>query len=401
MEAGAQPGRVVSQRWIFTVTVAFLYAAAVLRSILEFDGQRRVLALALLAVWLMLFLTEPLLSRRWHRYFGVYLALQAVAIGALLTLSDSSDFFAILLAVPSMQAMQRWPVKRAAALLGLFAILIGLCLTNQYGPVQSVAFAAIYTGANVFMATFALAAKHATAARLENDSLAADLRHANRQLADYAARTERLAGARERQRLARDLHDSVTQTLFSMTLTTRSAALLLRQSPEQVAVQLDQIDHLTRGALSEMSTLSAELPRPSPADVGLPASLRHHLAERARRDGLDVSLEVQGDDPLPAGDEAALLRIVQEALNNVVKHAGTSRAVVRVCLRHPCRVEIEDQGDGFDPDRVDARGLGLNGMRERAGEIGWTLAVRSAPGEGTHVVAEETSSTEGHGHASD
>jgi signal transduction histidine kinase len=104
---------------------------------------------------------------------------------------------------------------------------------------------------------------------------------------------------------------------------------------------------------------------------------------------LSVSLEVEGDERLPPDHEQALLRIVQEALNNVVKHAGTSRAVVRLRLRRPRRVEIEDPGRGFDPGAAGERGMGLGSMRERADEIRWSLTVTSSPGSGTLVVAEE------------
>ena len=90
--------------------------------------------------------------------------------------------------------------------------------------------------------------------------------------------------------------------------------------------------------------------------------------------------------PLSRAESAALLSIVQEALNNVVKHAGTSDATVRLRLRPPCRLEIEDRGRGFDPERADDRGMGLDGMRERAAEIGWSLTVDSSPGAGTRVV---------------
>jgi len=407
-----------SQRWVFALTVAFLYTAAVLRSVLAFDDGRRLFAIALLVAWLALFLAEPALSRRWHPWFTVNVVLQAAAVGAALTLSDSSDFFAILLAVPSMQAAMRWQVRSAALLIGLFALLTGACLVAHDGVAQAVIFAAIYAGADVFLAAYALTTKRATEARLRNESLAVDLRDTNGRLADYAARAELLAGVRERQRLARDLHDSATQTLFSMTLTARSSLLLLQRSPGKVVAQLDQVDELARTALREMDALSAELPSP-PAGEELPAALAHHLRERERTDGLVVTLEVEGAaeagtvgaglgaegavagtigadpgeqdtgaGPSPA-EAAALLRIVQEALNNVVKHAGASSATVRLRLRRPCRLEIEDGGRGFDPERVDDRGLGLDGMRERAAEIGWTLAVTSSPGSGTTIVAEE------------
>jgi signal transduction histidine kinase len=395
MEAGTRAKPHASQRWVFTLAVAFLYAATVLRSVLVFGGDRRVLVLGLLLAWLLLLLSEPAVSGLWRSYFAVCLVLQSVIVAVLLPMSNGSDFFAILLAVSSMQAIQRWKVRTVVVLIGLFAVLVGVALAGQNGAAQAVAFAAIYTAANVFLATYALASKRATEARERNETLAGELRETNRQLADYAARAERLAGARERQRLARDLHDSVTQTLFSMTLTAQSALVLLRRQSPDVAVQLDQIDRLAHGALSEVSMLGAELPSSPLADAGLLASLRRHLADRELRDGLSVSLEVEGDDRPQAGVEPALLRIVQEALNNVVKHAGVSRAAVRLRLRPPFRVEIEDEGGGFDPGRADARGLGLTSMRERAAEIGWSLKVSSSPGAGTRVVAEQVSGEEG------
>ena len=141
-----------------------------------------------------------------------------------------------------------------------------------------------------------------------------------------------------------------------------------------------------------MDALSAELPSP-PAGEELPIALARHLRERERTEGLVVALEVEGEAEssteaagegagarLSPAEAAALLRIVQEALNNVAKHAGTSSATVRLRLRRPCRLEIEDRGRGFDPEQVDDRGLGLDGMRERAAEIGWSLAIASSPG---------------------
>jgi len=388
----------VSQRWVFVMTVAFLYGAAVLRSLLAFHDGRREAALLLLLVWLILFLAEPALSGLWRPYFVVNVALQSAVVAVLLSLSDSSDFFAILLAIPSMQAMQRWEPRRAALLIALFAVLIAVALANEYGTAQAIAFAALYTGANVFLASYALVAKRAAEARSRNVALAAELQQTNGRLADYARRLEHLAVARERQRLARDLHDSVTQTLFGMTLTAQSARLLLQRDPPRVTSQLEQIDHLAQNALSEMSLLSEDRPASTAATGGLAAAqgglaaiLQRQLAEREVRDGLSIAVDVDGDEPLPPGVEPTLLRIVQEALNNVVKHAGTPTAVVRLRLRRPLRLEIEDHGRGFDTQAASTTGLGLIGMKERAGEIGWGLTVESTPGTGTRVVAEEVS----------
>jgi signal transduction histidine kinase len=397
--ADARP--VAPQRWVFVMTVAFLYTASVLRSLLTFEGGQLALVLVLLAAWLILLLSEPVLSRLWEQYFIPCAAMQALTVAVLLTQSNSSDFFALLLAVTSMQAIQRWGPRSAAILMALFAALMVLALNDENSLTQAVTYSALYTIANVFLATYALAAKRATEARLHNETLVGELQEANRRTADYARRAERLAGARERQRLARELHDSVTQTLFSMTLTAQSARLLLGRQPQQVTAQLDQVEHLAHSALTEMDALSAALPPQAVSEEGLVARVQRHISERTHQDGLSVSLEVEGDERPAAGDEAALLRIVQEALNNVVKHAEASHAVVRLCLRHPFTLVIEDQGRGFDRRRVSGRGVGLTSMTERADEIGWRLTVTSAPGAGTRVVAEEALSEGGPSHAGD
>lgn len=387
--AGDEP-RLPARRWVFAITVAFLGAAAVLRSVLAFEGDQRILVLALLAVWFALVLAEPFAARAWSTSFFAYLVAQGVVVFVLLTQSDSSDFFAVLLAVPVMQTAGRRQPRAVWVLIAVYAGLTGAGLIEEYGGPTTVSLVAVYAAANVFFAAYALAAGRAVEARARNESLAADLRQANRRLTESASRAQRLGAARERQRLARDLHDSVTQTLFSMTLTARSALLLLQREPGEVPAQLDQIDHLARSALREMTALGAEPPASASEGGRLAGALGRHCTERKLRDGLAVDLEVDGDAPLPAKEESALLRIAQEGLNNVVKHAGVQAATVRLRLRPPCRLEVEDDGRGFDPAVAVGSGLGLTGMEERAAEIGWSLVVTSRPGGGTRVVAEQT-----------
>jgi signal transduction histidine kinase len=205
-------------------------------------------------------------------------------------------------------------------------------------------------------------------------------------LEHYSQKVEQLAAGRERQRLARELHDSVTQTIFSMTLTTQSALLLLDRDRQQVAAQLDRLDQLAQGALSEMQLLISELAPEARAGGGFLATLQQHLADRQRLDDLSVRLEVEGSQLLNPAEEASLFRIAQEALNNIIKHGQTSEAVLRLHLGDPFSMEIEDRGAGFDPQQAGGSGrVGLAGMRERAIEIGWALEIESTPGYGTRV----------------
>jgi len=141
-----------------------------------------------------------------------------------------------------------------------------------------------------------------------------------------------------------------------------------------------------------MRVLISELRPEKVAEGGLVAALRRHLADRHLPESLAVSLEVEGDQPLTSAEEQGLFRIVQEALNNIVKHAQASEAHIRLHLIEPLWLEIEDQGQGFDSERArDSGHVGLASMGERAAEIGWNLHIITAPGAGTRIRVEKPS----------
>jgi signal transduction histidine kinase len=234
--------------------------------------------------------------------------------------------------------------------------------------------------------------KRAEAARAENLRLYDELKIANRQLLDYSAQAEELAVAQERNHLARELHDSVTQTVFSMTLAVQAARLLWGKDPDRVVDQLDRLQSLARSAVGEIQLLVAQLRPTSVTEDGLDAALKRLCDERLARDGLQVCLNVISESALPEALAVGLYRIVQEALNNVTKHAGTHQATVRLDLdsAHPY-IEVSDTGVGFivDATRRQTGHMGLIGMAERASELGWTMSVQSQPGRGTRVRVEE------------
>ena len=204
------------------------------------------------------------------------------------------------------------------------------------------------------------------------------------------------AALEERARLARELHDSVTQSLFSMTMHAEAALVSLERDmhaadarPSGRALQnLRQLRELTEGALAEMRALIFELRPGALQEEGLAAALQKHSAALSAREGLPI--DVQGLDrkvPLDPSAEEHLYRFAQEALYNVIKHARASHAVVRLetdesgCLL----LEIEDDGVGFNPASVPAGHLGLRTMADRVEQIGGSLDIQSAPGSGTTV----------------
>jgi signal transduction histidine kinase len=239
------------------------------------------------------------------------------------------------------------------------------------------------------------ARREAETARQESQTLLAELQETHRELQVYAAQAEELAAAEERNRLARELHDSVTQTIFSMTLTAESTRILLERDPTRVAAQLDRLLELAQSALAEMRSLISHLRPKTVAEEGLVHALRRHVAERGDRDGLTVALNLEGfeeaDRRLSPETEEALFRIVQEALNNVVKHAHTDQAEIRLRLSDElASLLVEDFGVGFDPThlRSGASHLGLTSMRERVKALGGRLEIESQAGVGTRITVE-------------
>lgn len=192
----------------------------------------------------------------------------------------------------------------------------------------------------------------------------------------------------ERNRLARELHDSVTQSLYSVTLYAEAAA---RQV--EAGNQAEVIDHLralrdtSRDALREMRLLIYELRPPEIERIGLAAALRGRLQAVETRGGVHAELQQEGDENLPVSAQQELYHIAREALNNSLKHALAANIIVRLTYKPGGAVlEVQDDGAGFDSVAgMEAGGMGLHTMRERAQRIGAQLDVQTGPGEGTLV----------------
>lgn len=191
----------------------------------------------------------------------------------------------------------------------------------------------------------------------------------------------------ERSRLARDLHDSVTQTIYSASLIAEALPRVWERNPEQVQGNVTTLLQLIRGALAEMRTLLFEL-RPAALEEASLGRLLHQLGDvLTGRTQTPVEVTVQGEMDVPAEVKIALYRIAQEAFNNITKHARATQ--VTATLQHlPDRLllTIQDDGRGFDPDSIPAERMGLRIMRERAERIGAALTVESAPGRRTRIV---------------
>jgi len=380
-----------------TAGIFLIFGAVVLRAavVLSTEPEFPVVFTLLAGYGLLLFGETRLMRRKHLRYLQsptsqlAYLFLQSVFVISVLIISTYEDFLALLFIPLSLDAVSSLGRRHGFISIAVFSLAMILTfLFSDDGPLFGLAMGILYSGLCFLFGGYAHQVQMAETARIQNQRTFNELQTAHRQLQGYADQVVNLAVEHERNHLARDLHDSVTQTVFSMNLVAQTARLLLDKEPARAAGQLIRSEELAASALREIQSLVSQLRPSSIAEEGLPTTLRRLAVEQKGRSGLQVSLEIQGDGTLSEPVATSLYSIAHEALINVAKHGGVCEAMVRLNLDrdHSC-LEIEDHGLGFDPEAtLDQRGhLGLAGMLEQAHEIGWSFAVVSRPGQGTHI----------------
>jgi signal transduction histidine kinase len=383
-------------------TVSYLMIGSVAGRMLPYylgTGDRWVV-IGLLSLYALLFTAARILSRRIPTFLYPYFLIQ-LAISMYLCLGISSydgpqDYFAMLVLPLCIQAMWRPSLKKGAIWVGFFSVVMASSMIIYYQKYEQswegIGYGLVYVAACVMIAAFSSMTMRAEEAHNRTQALNAELQQANQKLQDYARRVEHMAAVEERARLARDLHDSVSQTIFSMTLTAQAARILLERDPGRVGDQLDHLQELAKNALAEMRALIQHLRLDADQRDGLGAWLRRHVLERELQDGLMVDLTITGERRLPSAVEENLFRVVQEALNNVTRHAQCTSASVTLRLdENPIMLCIEDHGVGFNPAsgsasaRLYGSHMGIAGMAERVRALGGRLEIDSSPGKGTRV----------------
>jgi signal transduction histidine kinase len=346
----------------------------------------------LLAIFGLFLFTERAITRRFPWYPRPYIVIQSALAISMLYSAPTLDFLTMLFLPLSYQVVQFFDNWVGFAWVGGFCLAMAGMIFSGLELEAGITMLITGGGAIVLMGSFAHLSARTEQRRKENQQLFVNLQEAYRQLKDSSAQAEALAAAEERHLLVRELHDSLTQTLFSMNLAVQAAQLVPKDSPETVIEQLMRLQLLAREAASEVQTLTGQASPRLVLQTGLIEAVRQLARERREHDGLQIRLEISGERSLSKPVEAALYRILQEALNNVTRHAGVPEALVRLRLEDPqASLEIEDHGRGFDPiNAAGLKGYGLTGMAERAGEIGWELQVNAAPGHGTKIRVEES-----------
>lgn len=200
---------------------------------------------------------------------------------------------------------------------------------------------------------------------------------------------EQIAVMEERERLAYDLHDSVTQSLYSLTLLAEAARRLTRSGElDRAGDYITRLGETAQDALKEMRLLVYKLRPPALEREGLVGAIQQRLGAVERRAGIKAHLIANDTTRLSPPIEEGLYRIAQEALNNALKHAKANSVIVRInIVKEQVELIVEDNGIGFDPDTIDrSEGMGVPSMKERVKRLGGTMHIHSAPGQGTSII---------------
>jgi NarL family two-component system sensor histidine kinase LiaS len=199
----------------------------------------------------------------------------------------------------------------------------------------------------------------------------------------------------ERNRLARDLHDSVKQQVFATAMQVGTARALIDRQPETARLHLTEAEHLVRQAQQELTTLIRELRPAALEGKGLATALRDYLVDWSRQTEITGQLRVQGEQPLPLIVEQAFFRVAQEALTNVARHSQATAVEMHLAWQEAqVTLTIADNGRGFNVMATNGKGLGLRSMRERIEAIGGELTVTSSHGSGTQITVRCQNCTE-------
>ncbi len=349
------------------------------------------LAWTLLIVFGLVLFGERAVSRRLPWYPRLYTVVQSALVIAILYSCPTVDIFSLLFFPLSFQAVQFFRARIGFLCIGAFSLAMAGMFFFGLEWESGLTMILASSAANILLGSFAHLIDRTDQRRAENQGLFGNLHEAYLRLKDSAAQSEALAAAEERYRLVRELHDSLTQTLFSMNLATQAAQLAIPGIPDVAAEQLERLQALSRNAVREVQSLTGQRPQTLLPVGGLVTSLRSLCEERLEQDGLHVMLEIKGTRELPEAVQSTLYRIAQEALTNVIRHAGVRAASVRLCLEGPpASLEIQDAGCGFDANAASrSDGFGLKSMAQRARQIGWKLVVLSECEQGTMIRAEE------------
>jgi signal transduction histidine kinase len=367
------------------VAYLVLLAVAILGIQMLEPGLPRVLGITLLVIFGVLFTVQPkeeAPSWRWH----LHMALLTAVTGATLFLRPQWGVFPMLFFILSPTAMLVFPQRVGFMWIGIFTVVTGIVFFATASPVEAFLTLLPFSAGYWFFGAFARAMASADEARKESQTLLAELQEAHRQLQEYAASVEELAIAEERNRLAREMHDTIGHRLTVSAVQLEGAQRLIPTDPERASGMIETVREQVRGALGELRATVATLREPLEANLTLAASLKRLSESFEQATDLELHLDIpEGFCPLPNAYRLALYRAAQEALTNVQRHAQARNIWFSLAeVDDQIELRIGDDGVGF-PAETNEVAFGLRGMRERITHLRGEIYLDEREGGGAQL----------------
>jgi len=315
-----------------------------------------------------------------------YLLIGSAFVVALLWLNPRLNFYIILFYVLSTEALMCFDRREGYGWLGFFTVLtIGL-LFSLTEFIEAAISLPIYLGGFFFFFTFANATYQANLARTESQRLLEELRAAHRQLQEYATKAEQLAVAEERNRLSREMHDTIGHRLTVASVQLEGVQKLISKDPDKAAKMAETVREQVREALRELRQTVTTLREPLEADLSLDTSLKRLVRGFEEATGIIIHLMLPEAFPeMTAAHRLAIYRTAQEALTNAQKHADAQQVWLQVSRQDDIlTLRVSDNGRGLQ-ERGEDSGFGLRGIQERAAQLGGELRLEERKGGGAQV----------------
>ncbi len=300
---------------------------------------------------------------------------------------------ALIMKIPSINGMDLFlSYGNLLSLVGINVVLLTI-LTGGAGTLFGALNARSFTRRFKQLSQAAASWSHGDFSTIVHDPSGDELGQLSRQLNKMAEELQTLLETRqqlaileERNRLARDLHDSVKQQVFSLAMQIGALKALLRRDTDAAERRLNEIERTVRMAQEELASLIHEL-RPAVLEgKNLPDALKELAKQWADQTWISAQVSVEGTDTFPPEIEETLFRITQEALSNVARHSNASAVQIRLrCEKESVTLVIDDNGQGFNAAKIQGRGVGLLSMRERIQNVDGDIQVKSTVGKGTEI----------------
>ncbi|RMD52507.1 MAG: sensor histidine kinase, partial [Candidatus Thermofonsia bacterium] len=315
-----------------------------------------------------------------------YLTIQTGITIWLLILNPELNFYLIWLYVLAIEAIMLLSQREANIIIALYIVLTVGILLALLPLINAFISFPIYLGGFYFFISFAFATNRANQARAESQRLLAELQTTHQQLQTYAAQVETLAVSEERNRLAREMHDTVGHRLTVAAVQLEAAQKLVRKDADKAETMIATVREQVREALQELRQTVATLRHPLEVDLPLSQALRRLIRNFEEASGLVVNVLLPDDLPeLPPAQRLAVYRTVQEGLTNVQKHAQATQVWLQLMQQNGALLlRMSDDGVGW-PEKRPSTGFGLRGMAERAAQLGGELHLEPRPGGGAQL----------------